>query len=673
MKVKWFLTFILFTLYLTSIIKASSMTTSSLYVNPEGLIAYYPFDQCTGTSATDRGDWGNTGTLITSPTWVAGKYGCGLNFATGGNSYVNASNNSILNPSAITISIWVYRTGDDSSIATYTIIAKNNGGATPYYGIGLYSATNVYATANANPVLSYGTEANVIPKNTWVYLAMTEDGSTLKTYVNGVLYNSSSSSMTATSTTNLWIGGGSTAFQGVLDEVKIWNRALSAEEVYVDYLGTYANIEKYYQGLTTNNITAVGTNLTNAQAYILGNMSNNFTATNLLITYLNGNVSSNFTHTNGLISNVLGNQTLILGNQTLILGNESTIITNIANLNGSMSANFTYTNGQIALVLGNQTLILGNETLILTNLANVNATQNANYANLEALITSLSNLTAQEVWEYFNRTVNCSNCGSSLTAAEVWTYVSRTLTDYNLTGVLSYLDDINNTQVLILGNQSLILGNESVIITNIANLNGNMSANFTYIEGQLTLVLGNQTFILGNETLILTNVATLEANMSGNFTYTNSLINNLNCSGGNGTGTFYYLNQTVQANSNVSGMQQWLNFQILLLIMAVAFLGFGIWRHNNPMISMGSIILILLALSIYSDGINAGVSNVTQNGNYTYNGYSQLTNITSSDTYSYKTWKDATSNGIALLLAVFGSGIFIYSALYTPYSNRGRK
>lgn len=549
------------------------------------------------------------------------------------------------------------------------------------------------------------------------------------------------------------------------------------------------------------------TDIKNLIAYLNDNMSANFTYTNNLITYLNGNISSNFTYTNGLINEVLGNQTLILGNQILILGNESTIITNIEALNNNMNANFTYTNGQIALVLGNQTLILGNETVILTNLANVNATQNANYAllqgnlslmnttlnnlqtelldvnstqnanaaeilgnlsilnatandilanlgnvnstqntnyaALQTLINSLSNLTAQQVWEYPLRDANCSNCTGGATAQEVWEYVSRTLTDYNLTEVIANLENINTTQNnnanLILGNQALILGNQSIIITNIADLNSNMSSNFAYIGGQINLVLGNQTFMLDNETLILTNIAYLNDNMSANFTNTNSLIgsytlnitvndttnsysttnnnnyytnytynntlNNTvvynttcdassvwnfpvreltyyNCTVIGGSpppsspssdpDTYYILNQTIIANNEVNGLQNWLSFQVILFIIAICFLGFGVWKHDTLTITIGGLVFIILGFIIYSEGIASTVGGTTQLQNYTYNEYAQLTNLTVNETIAYNTWKDNFTNVIAFFLMFFGAFAILYS-VWAALQNRTQK
>jgi hypothetical protein len=73
--------------------------------------------------------------------------------------------------------------------------------------------------------------------NTWYHITFTFDGSTFKIYVNGVLENSVVHTGTMTSVTGYDIGGspGLTSFPGLIDEVRIYNRALSAEEIQALY------------------------------------------------------------------------------------------------------------------------------------------------------------------------------------------------------------------------------------------------------------------------------------------------------------------------------------------------------------------------------------------------------------------------------------------------------
>ena len=85
-------------------------------------------------------------------------------------------------------------------------------------------------------VATYGPTA--LPMNTWTHLALTYDGATLRLYVNGVQVSSlAQTGSLPTSTNPLQIGGDSIYgqyFQGTIDEIRIYNRALSASEIQAD-------------------------------------------------------------------------------------------------------------------------------------------------------------------------------------------------------------------------------------------------------------------------------------------------------------------------------------------------------------------------------------------------------------------------------------------------------
>src|SRR5207247_6816835 len=82
----------------------------------------------------------------------------------------------------------------------------------------------------------YGTTA--LTANTWSHLAATYDGATIRLYVNGVQVASrAQTGAIATSTNPLQIGGDSLYgqyFAGRIDEVRLYNRALSAAQIQSD-------------------------------------------------------------------------------------------------------------------------------------------------------------------------------------------------------------------------------------------------------------------------------------------------------------------------------------------------------------------------------------------------------------------------------------------------------
>ena len=77
-----------------------------------------------------------------------------------------------------------------------------------------------------------------MPLNTWTHVAMTYNGAQMRLYVNGVLVGQrAQTGSIQTNNGQLRIGGSAAFgefFQGMIDEVRIYNRALSATEITTD-------------------------------------------------------------------------------------------------------------------------------------------------------------------------------------------------------------------------------------------------------------------------------------------------------------------------------------------------------------------------------------------------------------------------------------------------------
>jgi hypothetical protein len=183
---------------------------------------------------TDASGQSNTGT-ISSATWsAAGKFGAALSF-NGISSWVTVADAASLDlTSGLTIEAWL---NPAVGTAWRTVALKENANGLAY---ALYSANNALRPAgfvhtNADWGLN-GTSA--VALNVWTHLALTFDGTTLRMFVNGVQASSTSVAGAAVVTSGpLRIGGNSVwgeYFKGLIDEVRIYNRALSAAEIQTD-------------------------------------------------------------------------------------------------------------------------------------------------------------------------------------------------------------------------------------------------------------------------------------------------------------------------------------------------------------------------------------------------------------------------------------------------------
>jgi hypothetical protein len=208
--------------------------TVSAVVTPPGLVAAYGFEEGSGSTTTDSSGLGNTGT-ITASTWTtAGRFGNALSF-NGTSSVVTVSDAAALRlTSAMTVEAWVRPT---SSSSWRCVLMKERSGGLAY---ALYSSEG---SSRPNGYVRIGSDIDVTASsamalNTWTHLAATYDGATFRLYVNGTQATSRSLTGSITSSTQpLRIGGNSVwgeYFAGLIDEIRVYDRALSAAEIQAD-------------------------------------------------------------------------------------------------------------------------------------------------------------------------------------------------------------------------------------------------------------------------------------------------------------------------------------------------------------------------------------------------------------------------------------------------------
>lgn len=207
------------------------------------MIAHWKFDETSGTSAADSTGNGNTGTLTNSPAWqgTAGKRG-GAILLDGTNDYVTAGDiNAAEGIGAITVSTWVKH-----SVAgeTQHVYKSNCDGANDsweiYSGYPNTDGTAAFMIGSSDGTISNsGLGTTDTSDGSWHMLTGVYDGAYIRIYVDGVEESSTSyPGITIHSNThNVEIGGrcnggGSGHYvNGLVDEVRIYGRALSPSEI----------------------------------------------------------------------------------------------------------------------------------------------------------------------------------------------------------------------------------------------------------------------------------------------------------------------------------------------------------------------------------------------------------------------------------------------------------
>jgi type II secretory pathway pseudopilin PulG len=189
------------------------------------LVGWWKLDETDSFTASDSSGNGNDGTLVNmtpDEDWVTGKIGGGLDFD-GLNDYVNCQNSESLNITGdISIAAWIFARSADLDIITkdsYDIA----------YSVWLSPACNIRFALNNDRLTTNLT----LSLDTWYHIAATREGDERKIYINGQ-EDASDTYGTAIGTTAspLTISTSSYTFDGVLDDVRLYNCALSQEEVY---------------------------------------------------------------------------------------------------------------------------------------------------------------------------------------------------------------------------------------------------------------------------------------------------------------------------------------------------------------------------------------------------------------------------------------------------------
>ena len=184
-----------------------------------------------GRTATEHTTGGTSFVPLGQNNYAVWMNGSGLNLGTG-----------IINSAAYTISMWVYPTAlTNFTSAFFAYNAPNWLSIAPSVAWG--PSTAVWVESGLYPRPWYGQYSNRIPINAWSHLTLAVDGTTLIFYINGVEvgrnishdpFHADMQDIFSSGTTQFFLGHNhwDPSFQGLMDDVRIWNgEALSPQDI----------------------------------------------------------------------------------------------------------------------------------------------------------------------------------------------------------------------------------------------------------------------------------------------------------------------------------------------------------------------------------------------------------------------------------------------------------
>jgi azurin len=242
-----------------------------------GIVSYWKLDESSG-NAIDAAGGGNNGTVTGATHGVTGKINTAYSFS-GTTPKVNCGTNTNLAFTTGTIGCWVNLStlspsGDGVIISKGDASGEYNGWALIYEADGLFKF-QTYTASGSHTTYTFST--TTLAANTWYYLAVSFNGSSLVTYINGNQVTTTETNLPVTTVYPFVIGNNANAanfaFNGVIDEVGAWNRVLTPAEVTSLYNAGAGNQYPFSGGSTPVENTGLTANAGPDQNLQLGTNS----------------------------------------------------------------------------------------------------------------------------------------------------------------------------------------------------------------------------------------------------------------------------------------------------------------------------------------------------------------------------------------------------------------
>jgi len=199
----------------------------------EGLVGYWALNEGSGRVAYDGSSSGNHGAVVgRRPLWVEGAPGRGLALGFNGDTYIDIPHHLSYNfTSQMTVAAWIRVTAFDCD---WQAIVTKGDSAWRLHRYAAFPSASFDGTGLSGDGAVHGQIA--VDDGQWHHVAGTYNGATMRIYVDGVQDSyARRSGAIALNACNVMIGANAEArdrtWRGAIDEVRLYSRALSGEEI----------------------------------------------------------------------------------------------------------------------------------------------------------------------------------------------------------------------------------------------------------------------------------------------------------------------------------------------------------------------------------------------------------------------------------------------------------
>ncbi|MFY0690217.1 MAG: BspA family leucine-rich repeat surface protein, partial [Cyclobacteriaceae bacterium] len=212
----------------------------------DGLVAYYPFNGNANDSTSNNNDGAVNGAVRTTDRFGNDS---SAYFFDGTDDYINGTGSTDFGFSDFTVSAWIrpedaatqgifstQKASTGSGLAILTTFSAGNGIA---FHLGTFASSEGPVTTDFP-----GTKTYVLGE--WIHVVGVRNGTGMDIYIDGIESANFTSALSLTSNSDFVIGrittdGSSNYFEGAIDDVKVFDRALSASEIQdLYYEGGYS-------------------------------------------------------------------------------------------------------------------------------------------------------------------------------------------------------------------------------------------------------------------------------------------------------------------------------------------------------------------------------------------------------------------------------------------------
>lgn len=241
--------------FMSQVLRAEARDTDSKVTDADKIF-YYSFDNISGGLIAD--EWGSRNAVISGGKISTGKSGSALEVEKN-TTGASVSNASVTND-AWTVSYWVY----SKALSERSSVLMSSDGK--------YSFDAAISSSNLKSGVHVGTGSGdvltfqyTLPAETWVHMTWTQDKTNgLSLYVNGTFVQTNTWTKTNNFPCPADLFGGS-GFEGKIDELKIYNRVLTENEILAGMMGKGLNISETKKELKVGENWQIVTNLISDQ------------------------------------------------------------------------------------------------------------------------------------------------------------------------------------------------------------------------------------------------------------------------------------------------------------------------------------------------------------------------------------------------------------------------